>query len=546
MRSLHHWTFLLCALLLAACSSAAPQSAQAPAISDTAPSPAVSNAATTLPTAVSTVATGVTVGGVDIGGLTLDDARAKLTAAFANAMPPMHIQAGSATTTLIPSDVGLAVDLDATMTKAQHASSGTTITPQIHYDETKLRSALEAFGQDAAIPPAISVLTDTEPISRSFALTPGKKLDVDAAVQQIAQHAASITGTQPISLSLMPDMGTGVHPTAEQLQQQIEAMADEWNGVIGMYVYDLDNDQPLAKLNADTVFSGASVMKVPILLNTYLSIQDFTPDEKQALDAMIIKSDNMAANDLLAASVGGQGTDDAYTGVQQMNDTLSSLGLNHTYQSIPYKSYDYLVGVRNLKVRQGPAEEGPPPYTEADPFVRTTPAEMSEIFLWIYDCSQGKGLLLDKFPDKLTPQRCQDMLELLKQNDDHIRMVAGFPPGTVVAHKSGWTEDMHSDVGVVSSPGGTFLLGIYVYRQIIPGKNYLADEIGAPVVASFARLAYTFYNPVVLGVDGTPQAAEIAPSATMQPTDTAPTVPSERATTAAQPPSENETPTVEK
>jgi hypothetical protein len=546
MRSLYHLTILLlCALLITSCSSSAPLAAQAPP-TDAAPDTSATTQAAAQPTAVPTIAASVQVAGTDIGGLTPQAARAKLDEAFAKAVQPINLRAGTASTTLIPGDVGLALDMDATLAAAQQASSGTTITPQIHYDETKLRSALEAFGQDAATPSTISVITDTEPISRSFALTPGKKLDVDAAMQQVEQHAISVTSTQALSLPLVPDTSASVRPSAEQLQQQIEAMAAEWNGVIGMYVYDFDKDQPVAKLNADTVFSGASVMKVPILLNTYLNIQDFTPDEKQALEAMIIKSDNLAANELLADSVGGQGTDDAYTGVQQMNDMLSSLGLNHTYQSIPYESYDYLVGMRHIQVRQGPPEEGPPPYTEADPFVRTTPAEMSEIFLWIYDCSRGKGLLLDKFPDKITPQRCQDMLSLLKRNDDHIRMVAGFPPGTDVAHKSGWTEDMHSDVGVVRSPGGNFLLGIYVYRQIVPGKNYLADEIGAPVVASFARLAYTFYNPVILGTNGAQQTTEPTPDATAQPTDTAPTAISEQATTAAQSPSENETPTIDK
>jgi beta-lactamase class A len=546
MRSLHHLTILLlCALLISACSSSTPPAARTPA-TEAPVHAAASDPAAEPPTAVPTIASGVTVGGVDIGGLTLEDARAKLASAFAEATQPISLQAGDAATTLIPGDVGLKLDMDATLAAAQQAGPGASITPQVRYDEAKLRSALEAFGQEAAKPSTISVITDTEPISRSFALTPGQKLDVAAAMQQIVQHAISITATQALSLPLVPDTAASVRPSAQQLQEQIEAMAAEWNGVIGMYVYDLDQDQPVAKLNADTVFSGASVMKVPILLNTYLNIQNFTPDQKEALEAMIIKSDNLAANDLLAASVGGQGTDDAYTGVQQMNDMLSSLGLNHTYQSIPYEAYDYLVGIRHLQVRQGPPQEGPAPYTEADPFVRTTPAEMSEIFLWIYDCSRGKGLLLDKFPDKITPERCRDMLGLLKQNDDHIRMVAGFPPGTDVAHKSGWTEDMHSDVGVVRSPGGNFLLGIYVYRQIVPGKNYLADEIGAPVVASFARLAYTFYNPVILGAGGAKQATGPAPEATVQPTDAAPTATSEQATTAAQSPGENATPTVEK
>ncbi len=77
-------------------------------------------------------------------------------------------------------------------------------------------------------------------------------------------------------------------------------------------------------------------------------------------------------------------------------------------------------------------------------------------------------------------------------------MVAGFPAGTLAAHKSGWIEDMQADVGLVRSPGGDFLLAIYVYRDIGPKKIYLDDRVAMPVIASFARAAYTYYNPVQL------------------------------------------------
>ena len=76
-------------------------------------------------------------------------------------------------------------------------------------------------------------------------------------------------------------------------------------------------------------------------------------------------------------------------------------------------------------------------------------------------------------------------------------MVAGLPAGTHVAHKSGWIEDMQGDVGIVHSPSGDFLMAIYIYTKIDIKKGYLEDRVATPVIASFARLVYSYFNPIV-------------------------------------------------
>jgi beta-lactamase class A len=56
---------------------------------------------------------------------------------------------------------------------------------------------------------------------------------------------------------------------------------------------------------------------------------------------------------------------------------------------------------------------------------------------------------------------------------------------------------MQSDVGIVRSPGGDFLVAIYVYTDIRPTKVFLTDAIAAPTIGHFARLIYSYYNPIV-------------------------------------------------
>ena len=112
-------------------------------------------------------------------------------------------------------------------------------------------------------------------------------------------------------------------------------------------------------------------------------------------------------------------------------------------------------------------------------------------------CAKGGGVLPEKFA-KLSPTRCQQMLDRLATNDDKTRMVAGLPNGTRAEHKSGWIENLQADNGIIRSPGGDYALAIYVYKKLPKGVFMWTDEQMAPVVAAFSRLAYTAYNPVKL------------------------------------------------
>jgi beta-lactamase class A len=270
-------------------------------------------------------------------------------------------------------------------------------------------------------------------------------------------------------------------------------MIPRWDGIVGFYLEDLATGETLTH-NEGVVFSGASVMKVAIMLYAYTQVEEFDEHARERMQMMIVDSDNKAANALLAiAAAGGGGTDEALIGVRAMNEMLKDLGLKHSYQNMPYEASDYLLRVRNLDIPFGPAQEGPPPFTEADPVLRTTPADMSRLVKLIDQCSQGEGELLALY-DTLSAERCQEMLDLLADNADTIRMVAGMDERARVEHKSGWLEDMHADVGIVRSPGGDFILAIYVYQQ--QRNSWLTDAEAAPVIAAFARMVYTAYNPI--------------------------------------------------
>lgn len=121
---------------------------------------------------------------------------------------------------------------------------------------------------------------------------------------------------------------------------------------------------------------------------------------------------------------------------------------------------------------------------------------MGQLYRMIDECARGEGVLLEKF-ELLNPDRCQEMLDLLAENADDTRMVAGIPDGVRVEHKSGWIEHTQADAGIVRSPGGDYVLAIYVYKPL--GDQWAwPDEVLGGAIADVSRLVYTAYNPIRL------------------------------------------------
>jgi beta-lactamase class A len=438
---------------------------------------------------------GTTIANVKLDGLTAAEALARLTPLREQLEQTITLHIGEKQVKLEPRTLGFRWPIEEIVAQTLSApiTDSTALAPR--YDAALLRQAITEVATNAALG-EVTVITSTEILSRSFAIQGGQQLEQAATIATLERHLLD----PQLSRSVTATLTTSLRPTPEQLAAELKTLLEPLKGVAGVYVYDLQTEQVVASFNADTVFSGASVMKVPILLYTTLEITKPTTKQQEWIRAMIIESDNLKSNNLLASAYNGTtNTESALAGARAMNSMLQELGLKHTYQNLPYEAGEFLIGVMGMNIPRGPQNEGSKPYTDADPYVRTTPAEISQIFIWIEQCTQGRGPLLEQFEQQLTPTRCRDMLALLEENKDQLRMVSGFPVGTRVAHKSGWTEDMHADVGIVRSPGGDFILAIYAYRPITNGV--FTDELGSRVVGGVARLVYTFYNPKVVPLE---------------------------------------------
>jgi beta-lactamase class A len=496
---------LLGLLLLAACTPAAPQAAVAPSPAPAAPqatiapSPLPPTPVPPSPTPAPTFTAGSRIGGVDVTGLTLAEATVRLQSELAAMIRPLTVRADAAELRIVPEAIDLNVPIDDLLAAAAPALSTNTVADvplSISFDENALRERLAALAEQAGSAPEISLLTSTNVLSRSFAYTPGRLLDADAAVKQFRSRIESARPGSTLNLRLVPS-AEAPQVSMEALEAAIADLAEEWPGVVGFHLHDLTTGESIGYQDG-TVFAGASTIKTAIMLYAYMNVAEFDATEERWLKRMIGESDNLSANGLLASGAGGSGTEWAFVGADAMSTLLQEeLGLEHTYLYVPYETTDY-IKLYKPSYRCGPqGRVGDPPYTEMGACLRATPASMARLYRLIDECTNDEGILPEQY-ELLTPERCREMLDRLAENGDDTRMVAGIPAGVRVEHKSGWIENMQADAGIVRSPGGDYVVAIYIYRPLTGGRDLWADEVMAPVVAAFSRLAYTAYNPVML------------------------------------------------
>jgi beta-lactamase class A len=455
--------------------------------------------ATSLPAATPTavpVAAEVQLGDIALGGLTPDAARAAIEQYATALQQPFEVVVGERRVAIDPDDIALRIDRAALLAEVLAAPTATRIAATPDYDAEALGALLDSLAEDVRVPTSSLLITASDVISASFVVTGGARLDVSSAQQTIAERLASGMPLGEIELPLVPLTPAEMHPEPAALQQALETLAARWGDVAGVYVYDLAGEREIAAVHARTVFNAASTIKTAIMLNAYLSLTSFDDEQDQAMKQMIEQSDNLAANDLMSWSINWPGTEGAIQGANLMSDRLAALGLEHTYLYTAYESADY-VRQNRITLRAGPEQAGDPPYTANGRYLRTTPYEMAQLYRMLDECARGTGVLLEQHGDMLDAARCREMLERLALNEDDTRMVAGLPPGTVAQHKSGWIDDMHADAGIVRSPGGDYVVAIYLFRPAAPGTA-VADRVMRETIAGFSRLVYSYFNPTVV------------------------------------------------
>jgi beta-lactamase class A len=311
-------------------------------------------------------------------------------------------------------------------------------------------AAQPARPRPAAAAPAVVVAAAPE--EASPAGTPGEADTPAVQVELVASEPYDAAAIDPLEVGLLVEDPA----LAALVQQHLTPL----RGVFGVAIKDLDSGRGVL-LNADRVLPAASLFKLAVMYEVFrqhdagqlqlterltlsayyaqydlgtldlpvgsvLSIQD-------ALERMITRSDNSTANLLLDR-----------VGVANVNATMRALGLEATRiarEQLTTSAYDMLRLLERIARGQGPSA--------------ASSAAMLQLLL---------------------AQRVND------------RLPAQLPPGTPVAHKTGNLPEIAHDVGIVYSPGATFVIALLAAE---------APEVGAvtQAEAALARAVYDYFNP---------------------------------------------------
>ena len=271
----------------------------------------------------------------------------------------------------------------------------------------------------------------------------------------------------------------------ESLRGNITGQMDAFSGMGSVFIMDLATGEELG-INADVAMSGLSILKILIFLETYRVLNN-SPDEyvQQLLEDTAIRSSNYGANLLLHVIAGENNT---YKGADIITESAHRLGLVNTFMAVPY---DATAVSTRPSTYTTPANSRPDLPTLPDSAMQTTAEEMGTLLSMIYYCAQGGGTLLAVYPNQITPDECQAIIDLMVRNEEGNLIRFGVPEDVPVSHKHGWDFVTHGDAGIVLSPGGDYVIVEYVTA---PESDWLPYEIGFPILREISRATYNYFN----------------------------------------------------
>lgn len=257
---------------------------------------------------------GVTVAGVDIGGLTPEEARAILEERFAAyATTPLTLNAGEQTFQLTPADAGARLDSAATVDEAlawgregsfwdrsrawaRALVRGAAISPVIVLDPAEARGSIAAFASEIVRPPVDATLTFDDAGQPGIAPdVTGVRLDYVATTSLLTERIAGFA-SEPVTLFTVPDppsvtvdsLSTALPDVSAAVDAPltISALDSQWHVPIEALQPLFGFDPATAKLRVDTRPLIALVENLAAEIDREAVNADITVDENGRLAAV--------------------------------------------------------------------------------------------------------------------------------------------------------------------------------------------------------------------------------------------------------------------
>ncbi len=446
------------------------------------------------------------IAGIPVGGLTQQQAQERIVQAYSI---PVEIHYADAVIQVKPAVLGFELDLESMMAAADlerinqpfwsafwdylwnRIPTATDVPLRFTIQEERLRSYLNT----EIVPRYDQPPSSSFPVPGSTNFQSGHAgtvMDVERAVI-LLEDALKSPSARVVSLSY--NKVNPPRPSFQNLQILLKQVisVDAFEGEAELYLLDLQTNQEIhfalqngKDVPGDIAFTAASTIKIPIMVSIFQHIPEPTPSGIDSLLAgMIEASENEPADKLMQDVINKD------TGPLEVTKDMEALGLKNTFLA----GYFY-PGAPLLKRITTPANQRTDINTQPDPYNQTTPAEMGMLLDDIYQCADmGGGALVAVFPGQFTQNKCKAMINYLIGNKLPMLITAGLPEGTQIAHKHGWITEsdglLHTigDAGIVYTPGGNFVLTVYLHNQ-----TQLVFDPANKLIADLSRAVFNYYN----------------------------------------------------
>lgn len=322
------------------------------------------------------------------------------------------------------------------------------------------------------------IATETA-VPPSRTLTPLATDTLQPIDSQITAVSPSVTPT-PTQVAVTP-----TPPPLAYLDAAITRELADFTGLSSYVIRDLTTGEEISH-EPDLAIAGMSLIKIPILINTYRVLSS-PPDIEQTklITQTTALSSNYAAN-LLLQIIARQ--PNAYIGAEIVTDSMRDLGMYNTFMVAPY---DAEAKPGWAQTYLTPANQRTDITTHPDIYRQTTTGDLAQLLQMLYDCAEkDQGLLRTTYPNELTQAECQQMLQMLQLNELVKLLEAGLPKDiTTIAHKIGYIDDTYGDAAIVYSPNRDYILVLALYYP-----NWLEWQVASPLFARISQLTYDHFN----------------------------------------------------
>jgi beta-lactamase class A len=439
-----------------------------------------------------------TAGGVNIAGLTRDEAAAKLSEAF---FAPLNLYHQGERVQIDPREVGFTVDTEQMLNEVDaqkgqselwqqyvefvlnHTAEPTIVRLSATHDRNalieKLNTIASYLDKPATSPQMLTGSGGYEPGKPGYVTNIPVSVDlVEKALYQFNPNDRNVN----LALEYQEPIPFNIQVLQEQIERQLQGV----NEMIGaVFIMNLETGEEV-NINSHQAISGLSILKIAIFLDAYLAL-DQPPNEyvQELFYNTAALSSNNNANLLLHIAAG---EDNTYQGAQVLTEDMQKIGLVNTFMAIPYDAPQVATRPSTYTT---PANSDPNSLFPADKAMQTTPEEIGTLLSMIYYCAQGEGALPLIFPGRITPEECQSILDLMKLNYEGNLIRFGVPEGIDVSHKHGWDLVTHGDAGIVFTPGADYVIVMYLHDK---ANNWLNHEASFPILQRISQATYNFFN----------------------------------------------------